>query len=205
MFKKISIIMLAIVLFVSFNSVAFAKNNKTKAGSGINPAGKSDKPGFDNGNAWWKNNQCVDVVDSLEADVDALNADIEFLQEDNDALVAENESLRAQIEELIAKAAEQKKMQVMNAQRSMQVETKQVRLQVLSPEHGAGNQACFYYIAYSQDESMKDRIRNLLAGQYRIDLTVTQPDGETIEINSDFEGYHENANLREVSIRNIVQ
>lgn len=43
------------VLFIMTGTV-FADNDKTNPGSGINPGGFSDRPGFDNGNAWWKGN-----------------------------------------------------------------------------------------------------------------------------------------------------
>jgi len=49
--KKILVVGLAVLLSVG---VAFADNDKTEPGSGINPNGFFDKPGFDNGNAWWK-------------------------------------------------------------------------------------------------------------------------------------------------------
>jgi hypothetical protein len=54
--KKINqILALALCLLLSAG-VVFADNDKTDPNSGINPAGKHDRPGFDNGNAWWKGN-----------------------------------------------------------------------------------------------------------------------------------------------------
>ena len=51
--KKLITVCLAVLLSVG---VAFADNDKTEPGSGINPNGFSLKPGFDNGGAWWKGN-----------------------------------------------------------------------------------------------------------------------------------------------------
>lgn len=54
--KKCNIfIALVLSIFLSTGMV-FADNDKTEPNSGINPSGKYDRNGFDNGNAWWKGN-----------------------------------------------------------------------------------------------------------------------------------------------------
>ena len=166
MFKKNSIIM-AIIFAISLTSVAFAGNNKTEAGSGINPAGKSDKPGFDNGNAWWKNNECVDIVDSLETSVAELEA--------------ENEALKAEI----AKLKEEQTLSSASADASVDMDAIKFALQKSSEDHPNHPGVVGIYLnMFSYDEFLTEQIMSTSSGEYEVHVTVTTPDGDVLNVRS---------------------
>lgn len=174
--KKIIIISLAIVFVMT--SITFAGNNKTETGSGINPAGQSNNPGFDNGHAWWKNNStCSDAVLSLDAE--------------NLALIAKIGELESQLKSESVEPTE--------------VDTMQVRLQETDETHpNSPNVGVFYYIAHTSDPDIKEQILALPPyGTYTVEVKIISPEGDEINIFSTFDAIEEIVKYRNYSIKNV--
>ncbi len=172
-----SLITLAIVSLVTFSTPAFAGNNKTEAGSGINPAETSEKPGFDNGNAWWKNNECIEIVDSLEAYIDELVNEVNTLTTENEALKAEIASLK--VESHFAS--------VSYAANEVPAEMDAIRfaLQKSSEDHPNHPGVVGIYLnMFSYDEFLTEQIMNTSSGEYEVHVTVTTPDGDVLNASS---------------------
>ena len=168
--KRLSIIIMAIVFAITFTTIAFAGNNKTEAGSGTNPAGKSDKPGFENGNAWWKNNECVEVVDGLESTV----ADLE----------AENEALKAEI----AKLKEEAALSDSQTEAVYDAEPRKFAVYKMAADHpNTPNAYGVYTNFFIPEDNAQAMIENMQSGHYEVSINVTDPDGNVARIKTSLE------------------
>jgi len=159
--KSLSI--LAIVLFITSLSIsAYAGNNKTEQDSGINPAGKSNKNGFDNGNAWWKHR-----VAELEAQVIFLQDDVQDLED----------QLANQVcpEPIIVQST--------LPEQTWEAEPRKFAIYKTSSDHPNTPDA---YGVYANFFIPGTDIQNLIAvmesGSYEVNIEVVDPDGNLVNI-----------------------
>lgn len=172
--KSIIAIIVSAIMIVSFNISAFAGNSKTDAGSIVNPAGQIDKNGFDNGNAWWKQ-------------------EIENCHNDNDGLIDENNELYDRIADLEnqlveAKAAAAPVMKAMEQAEPVVMETIKFNLQKHQEETPNVNQAGsgeIYMLLRSFDEDLFEQIMNSMDGEYTVNINLSTPDSQ-IDFTSTF-------------------
>jgi cell division protein FtsB len=154
--KKITINIIAIVFAITFTSIAFA-------GKG------NDQSPIDNGNAWWKNNACVEIVDSLEANVDQLESE-------NAALRAEIELLREQVVLSTTKATVQ---QPLNAEANL------FQIRQTSEDHPNTPDITGISVGMLvNDQETISKLVNSSTGTYDVTIKVITPDGEEIFISS---------------------
>lgn len=159
--KQKLIITLAVVCYlISFSIVSYGAEN---------PAGKSGKPGFDNGKAWWKNTECIEVVDSLESENDELYSQIEALQ-------AEIKMLKEQNNLLLVNA---------EVQKPDNSTANKFQVRQTSEDHpNAPNMTGINIGMLVQDSETISQLISISSGYYDVTIKVITPDGDEIFINT---------------------
>ena len=177
-YKKLAVLVIGIFMVISFNNIAVAGNSKTEAGSGVNPAGQSNKNGFDNGNAWWKAQQEIEELKALLAE---KQLEIEYLEEDVTALeeLLDNQSCPEPAPMMQAMAA---------PEQTWEAEARKFAIYKMGYDHPNTPEAygvlTNFFVPASE---MQNLITTMDSGSYQVNVRVEDDFGNVVNIETELE------------------
>jgi len=192
MYKKASIIAMAIIMFVSFNSVVFAGNGKNTA---TNPAGNSANS---NGNAYWKQEQhqhrhgWKDQAEECASVNIELQYQVSELEVQNDTLIDEVNNLNdriAELEKQLADAQSNAIPQGVMLGSAPVEEVYEAESRKFAISKSAGNYS-IYTNDFLMDDEAKGKLENMVPGLYHIEVKVLNVNnGDEIIIETETEAF----------------